>query len=136
MYYWTVIHSFLVFLCNACFQESLRNAALQEYHILSCDIWKYVTDLHCAFLCRDFMPHFTTNFSPFTVRIRPGRRREETSLKGRTMKNPSLTGQSSTSSTASSARFVLAVRSTRALYGAIHFILTLLASLYYVTRWS
>ncbi|XP_023722312.1 polyphosphoinositide phosphatase isoform X3 [Cryptotermes secundus] len=52
---------------------------------------------------RDFMPHFTTNFSPFTVRIRPGRRREETSSKGGTMKNPSLTGQSSTSSTTSSA---------------------------------
>ncbi|KAJ4450362.1 hypothetical protein ANN_01783 [Periplaneta americana] len=52
---------------------------------------------------RDFMPHFTTNFSPFTVRIRPGRRREETSSKGGTIKNPSLTGQSSTSSTTSSA---------------------------------
>ncbi|KAJ9595423.1 hypothetical protein L9F63_013382, partial [Diploptera punctata] len=52
---------------------------------------------------RDFMPHFTTNFSPFTVRVRPGRRREETSSKGGTMKNPSLTGQSSTSSTTSSA---------------------------------
>ncbi|XP_021930224.1 polyphosphoinositide phosphatase isoform X2 [Zootermopsis nevadensis] len=52
---------------------------------------------------RDFMPHFTTNFSPFTVRIRPGRRREDSSSKGGTMKNPSLTGQSSTGSTASSA---------------------------------
>jgi hypothetical protein len=56
---------------------------------------------------RDFMPHFTTNFSPFTVRIRPGRRREETSSKGGTMKNPSLTGQSSTSSATSSARCVM-----------------------------
>ncbi|KAG8230624.1 hypothetical protein J437_LFUL004536 [Ladona fulva] len=51
---------------------------------------------------RDFMPHFTTNFSPFTVRVRPGRRREETSMTGRATKNPSLTGQSSTSSTNSS----------------------------------
>jgi hypothetical protein len=51
---------------------------------------------------RDFMPNFTTDFSPFAVRIRPGRRREETSSKGGTMKNPSLTGQSSTSSTTSS----------------------------------
>lgn len=52
---------------------------------------------------RDFMPHFTTNFSPFAVRIRPGRRREETGSKNLNMKNPSLTGQSSTSSTTSSA---------------------------------
>ncbi|XP_063990283.1 polyphosphoinositide phosphatase [Diachasmimorpha longicaudata] len=52
---------------------------------------------------RDFMPHFTTNFSPFAVRIRPGRRREETSSKNANIKNPSMTGQSSTSSNASSA---------------------------------
>ncbi|PNF18467.1 Polyphosphoinositide phosphatase [Cryptotermes secundus] len=74
-------------------------------------IWDLMTD-YCLHhpqalgqkkMRRDFMPHFTTNFSPFTVRIRPGRRREETSSKGGTMKNPSLTGQSSTSSTTSSA---------------------------------
>lgn len=53
---------------------------------------------------RDFMPHFTTNVSPFAVRVRPGRRREETGKKSLSMKNPSMTGQSSTSSTASSAR--------------------------------
>ncbi|XP_057340189.1 polyphosphoinositide phosphatase isoform X2 [Microplitis mediator] len=53
---------------------------------------------------RDFMPHFTTNFSPFAVRVRPGRRREETGNKRNgNIKNPSMTGQSSTSSTASSA---------------------------------
>ncbi|CAK9830385.1 Polyphosphoinositide phosphatase [Anthophora retusa] len=52
---------------------------------------------------RDFMPHFTTNFSPFAVRIRPDRRREETGNKNLNMKNPSMTGQSSTSSTTSSA---------------------------------
>ncbi|XP_068081775.1 polyphosphoinositide phosphatase isoform X2 [Anabrus simplex] len=52
---------------------------------------------------RDFMPHCTTDFSPFTVRARPGRRREESTPKAGTMKNPSLTGQSSTSSTTSSA---------------------------------
>nr|CAD7577451.1 unnamed protein product [Timema californicum] len=53
---------------------------------------------------RDFMPHFTTSYSPFAVRVRPGRRREETSSKGNSIsKNPSLTGQSSTSSTTSSA---------------------------------
>ncbi|XP_076390098.1 polyphosphoinositide phosphatase FIG4 isoform X3 [Megachile rotundata] len=52
---------------------------------------------------RDFMPHFTTSFSPFAVRVRPGRRREETGNKNLNMKNPSMTGQSSTSSTTSSA---------------------------------
>ncbi|XP_044594224.1 polyphosphoinositide phosphatase isoform X1 [Cotesia glomerata] len=53
---------------------------------------------------RDFMPHFTTNYSPFAVRVRPGRRREETGNKRNgNIKNPSMTGQSSTSSTASSA---------------------------------
>lgn len=50
---------------------------------------------------RDFMPNSTTNVSPFEVRIRPGRRWEETGAKT-SMKNPSLTGQSSTSSTTSS----------------------------------
>lgn len=49
---------------------------------------------------RDFMPNYTNNYSPFTIRIRPGRRREETTNKYAT-KNPSLTGQSSTSSTTS-----------------------------------
>lgn len=51
---------------------------------------------------RDFMPHCTTNFSPFSVRTRPSRQREETNAKGGAMKNPSMTGQSSTSSTTSS----------------------------------
>ncbi|XP_018336743.1 polyphosphoinositide phosphatase isoform X2 [Agrilus planipennis] len=51
---------------------------------------------------RDFMPNFTTNYSPFVVRIRPGRRREECGNKDTGTKNPSLTGQSSTSSTTSS----------------------------------
>uniref|UniRef100_A0A1B6MPG8 Uncharacterized protein n=1 Tax=Graphocephala atropunctata TaxID=36148 RepID=A0A1B6MPG8_9HEMI len=50
---------------------------------------------------RDFMPHCVTDFSPFTVRIRPGRRREEMGRGAAAGKNPSLTGQSSTSSTAS-----------------------------------
>lgn len=53
---------------------------------------------------RDFMPHFTTSFSPFVVRVRPGRRREEAGGKNLNIKNPSMTGQSSTSSTTSSAR--------------------------------
>ncbi|KYN11709.1 Polyphosphoinositide phosphatase [Trachymyrmex cornetzi] len=52
---------------------------------------------------RDFMPHFTTCYSPFAVRVRPGRRREEAGSKNLNMKNPSMTGQSSTSSTTSSA---------------------------------
>jgi hypothetical protein len=51
---------------------------------------------------RDFMPNCTTDYSPFIIRIRPVRRREENSNKGFVMKNPSVTGQSSTSSAASS----------------------------------
>lgn len=51
---------------------------------------------------RDFMPISTINFSPFTIRVRPVRRREHNSTKPNTMKNPSVTGQSSTCSTASS----------------------------------
>lgn len=54
---------------------------------------------------RDFMPNFTTDYSPFIIRIRPVRRREENSNKGFAMKNPSVTGQSSTSSAASSSRY-------------------------------
>ncbi|XP_012265419.2 polyphosphoinositide phosphatase isoform X1 [Athalia rosae] len=52
---------------------------------------------------RDFMPHSTTDFSPFAVRVRPGRRREGAGNKHANMMNPSMTGQSSTSSAASSA---------------------------------
>ncbi|CAH1159816.1 unnamed protein product [Phaedon cochleariae] len=51
---------------------------------------------------RDFMPSFTTSYSPFALRVRPVRRREEGSTKGAAMKNPSVTGQSSSCSTASS----------------------------------
>ncbi|KZS16333.1 polyphosphoinositide phosphatase [Daphnia magna] len=52
---------------------------------------------------RDFMPNNCgTDFSPFAVRVRPGKRREELSSKNAlALRNPSLTGQSSTSSTAS-----------------------------------
>lgn len=55
---------------------------------------------------RDFMPNFTTNYSPFTLRLRPVRRRDDNSSRGynASMKNPSVTGQSSSFSTASSAR--------------------------------
>lgn len=48
---------------------------------------------------RDFMPNCVTDFSPFTVRVGPGRRREENN-KG--FKNPSVSGTSSTSSATSS----------------------------------
>ena len=51
------------------------------------------------------MPNFGTDFSPFAVRVRPGKRREELSSKNAlALRNPSLTGQSSTSSTASGTR--------------------------------
>lgn len=54
---------------------------------------------------RDFMPNFTTDFSPFSVRIRPGKRQEEnsgkksSSNKNSSQKNPSILGISSTGST-------------------------------------
>lgn len=52
---------------------------------------------------RDFMPNCTLDFSPFTPRVRPVRRREESSIKGLgTMKNPSVTGQSSQPSSSES----------------------------------
>lgn len=55
--------------------------------------------------CRDYMPNFTTDESPFTVRLRIGKRQEELALAQSAappIKNPSMTGQASTSSTASS----------------------------------
>ncbi|KAK8406390.1 hypothetical protein O3P69_007227 [Scylla paramamosain] len=54
---------------------------------------------------RDYMPHFTTDESPFSVRRQPGKRQEELSRSQSTspaIKNPGMTGQASTSSTISS----------------------------------
>ncbi|XP_025420076.1 polyphosphoinositide phosphatase isoform X2 [Sipha flava] len=48
---------------------------------------------------RDFMPNCVTDFSPFSMRIRPGKKREQISDKTR---NPSMTGHSSTNSINSS----------------------------------
>ncbi|VVC42223.1 Hypothetical protein CINCED_3A001710 [Cinara cedri] len=48
---------------------------------------------------KDFMPNCVTDFSPFAMRIRPGKKREEISGKTR---NPSMTGHSSTNSINSS----------------------------------
>ena len=52
---------------------------------------------------RDFMPNFTTDYSPFTIRIRPGKRQEEINSKKAaskiiSLKNPSIVGVSTTSS--------------------------------------
>lgn len=51
------------------------------------------------------MPQFALDFSPFVVRIQPGRMMEETATNGN-MKNPSMTGKSSTSSNNSSSRYL------------------------------
>ncbi|XP_054163956.1 polyphosphoinositide phosphatase-like [Oppia nitens] len=57
--------------------------------------------------CKDFMPNFTADYSPFSVRQRPGKRRE--SLMGSSGSklppppNPSVSGRASTSSASSSA---------------------------------
>uniref|UniRef100_A0A8D8PM46 Polyphosphoinositide phosphatase n=1 Tax=Cacopsylla melanoneura TaxID=428564 RepID=A0A8D8PM46_9HEMI len=53
---------------------------------------------------KDFMPQGVTDFSPFTVRVRDAWRREREANRDNTVvKNPSLTGASSTSSLTSSA---------------------------------
>jgi len=53
------------------------------------------------YLFRDFMPNCVTDFSPFSMRIRPGKKREQ--ISGKT-NNPSMTGHSSTNSAYSSSR--------------------------------
>ncbi|XP_076064117.1 polyphosphoinositide phosphatase FIG4 [Oratosquilla oratoria] len=62
---------------------------------------------HMSHSVRDYMPNFTTDESPFSVRRRPGKRQEELSRHTQnslpvTIKNPNMSGQASTSSTASS----------------------------------
>lgn len=84
-------------------QEEMIDIYYDYYRPYELSLLSEVYAYQVSHSVRDFMPHFTTNFSPFTVRVRPGRRREETGSKNTNMKNPSLTGQSSTSSTASSA---------------------------------
>lgn len=72
-----------------------------EFCILS-ELFSY----HMSHSVRDYMPHFTTDESPFSVRRRPGKRQEELSRShssgSQSPKNPNMTGQASTSSTASS----------------------------------
>ena len=50
---------------------------------------------------RDFMPNFTTEFSPFSARVRLGKKREEMSSSKTNMfaKNPSVAGNSTSSTT-------------------------------------
>jgi len=50
---------------------------------------------------RDYMPNFTTDFSPFSVRVRLGKKREEmsSSKTNLSMKNPSVAGNSTSSTT-------------------------------------
>lgn len=49
------------------------------------------------------MPNCVTDFSPFSMRIRPGKKHEQISDKTR---NPSMTGHSSTNSINSSSRYI------------------------------
>jgi len=49
------------------------------------------------------MPNCVTDFSPFSMRIRPGKKREQISDKTR---NPSMTGHSSTNSVNTSSRYL------------------------------
>merc|ERR1719318_961345 len=50
---------------------------------------------------RDFMPNFTTDFSPFSARVRLGKKREEMSSSKTNLaaKNPSVAGNSTSSTT-------------------------------------
>jgi len=52
---------------------------------------------------RDYMPHFTTDYSPFSARVRQGKKREEMTMntnKNKPLaKNPSIAGNSTSSST-------------------------------------
>jgi hypothetical protein len=50
---------------------------------------------------RDYMPNFTTDFSPFSVRVRLGKKREEMSSSKTNLvtKNPSVAGNSTSSTT-------------------------------------
>jgi len=50
---------------------------------------------------RDYMPNFTTDFSPFSARVRLGKKREEmsSSKTNLSMKNPSVAGNSTSSTT-------------------------------------
>lgn len=72
-----------------------------EFCILS-ELFSY----HMSHSVRDYMPNFTTDESPFSVRRRPGKRQEELSRNHSSSspspKNPGMTGQASTSSTTSS----------------------------------
>ncbi|KAG7160580.1 Polyphosphoinositide phosphatase-like [Homarus americanus] len=72
-----------------------------EFCILS-ELFSY----HMSHSVRDYMPNFTTDESPFSVRRRPGKRQEELSRNqsstSSSQKNPGMTGQASTSSTTSS----------------------------------
>merc|ERR1712106_577171 len=50
---------------------------------------------------RDYMPNFTTDFSPFSARVRLGKKREEMSSSKTNLaaKNPSVAGNSTSSTT-------------------------------------
>merc|ERR1712025_451459 len=52
---------------------------------------------------RDYMPHFTTDYSPFSARVRQGKKREEMTMNNNKnkplAKNPSIAGNSTSSST-------------------------------------
>ena len=94
-------HLFVIPWKNLIFILWFSNLVL-ESHIVEKDQFIHLKNHYS----RDFMPNFTTDFSPFTVRIRPGKRREElSSKKALALRNPSLTGHCSTSSTASGTRF-------------------------------
>jgi len=72
-----------------------------NFFIPLCDMYAFKV----SHSIRDFMPNFTTDFSPFAVRIRPGKRHEESSGKKSSkmlLKNPSIMMGISSASSAGS----------------------------------
>jgi len=83
-------------------QQPLANQQEDYYHpfeltVLN-DLFAFSEINHSV---RDYMPNFTTDFSPFSVRERLGKKREEmsSSKTNLSMKNPSVAGNSTSSTT-------------------------------------
>ena len=76
----------------------------EQYRPYELTVFSDTLSFHIPNSCRDFMPNFTADYSPFSVRFRPGKRKE--SLMGSSGSkipppNPSVSGRASTSSASS-----------------------------------
>ncbi|XP_076373457.1 polyphosphoinositide phosphatase FIG4 isoform X2 [Tachypleus tridentatus] len=90
----------LVEVYQAMFPDERIDGFFEHYRPYEMSVLNEIYSFIMAHSIRDFMPSFTNNCSPFSVRVQPGKRRESG---GRTKPpNPSVSGISSTSSTSSS----------------------------------